>query len=42
VLEAAGLHLPSGVPTVACDSGGENVNRQVDELIEAGAIKRAG
>jgi transposase InsO family protein len=40
VLEAAGRHLPGGVPTIACDSGGENVNGQVDELIEAGTIKR--
>ena len=41
LLEAARLALPSSeVPTVVADSGSENVNGQVDELIESGLLRR--
>jgi len=40
VLEAAGAHLPNGMPTVACDSGIENVNGKVNGLVECGRLRR--
>ena len=40
VLEAAGRHLPGDVPTVACDSGVENVNGKVDALVDTGRLRR--
>jgi putative transposase len=40
VLEAAGRHLADDVPTVACDSGVENVNGKVDQLVECGRLRR--
>lgn len=40
VLVAAGRHLEGSVPTVVADSGGENVNTDVDALVERGTVKR--
>jgi putative transposase len=40
VLEAAGQHLTGDAPTVACDSGVENVNGKVDTLIDTGRVRR--
>ena len=39
-LEAAGRHLADDVPTVACDSGVENVNGKVNALIDTGRLRR--
>ena len=40
MLEIAGKHLASVVPTVMADSGVENVNGQVDELLDTGKLRR--
>jgi len=40
VLAEAGKHLETGVPTVACDKGSENVNGEVDDLVSAGRLNR--
>jgi len=40
VLEAAGQHRTGDAPTVACDSGVENVNGKVDTLIDRGRLRR--
>lgn len=40
MLETAGRHLAGLVPTVMADSGVENVNNQVDELLDTGKLRR--
>jgi transposase InsO family protein len=40
MLETAGRHLVGVVPTVMADSGVENVNNQVDELLDTGKLRR--
>lgn len=40
MLETAGRHFVGLVPTVMLDSGVENVNNQVDELLDMGKLRR--
>jgi transposase InsO family protein len=40
MLETAGRHLVDVVPTAMADSGVENINGQVDELLDSGKLRR--
>ncbi len=40
IIEAAGRYLAGVVPTVMADSGVENVNGQVDQLLDTGKLRR--